>query len=273
LRITMDHLEENVINEIEELLFTTERPACERFYEGRGINFRNEGSSGEIELWGTEVFLCGGHGLTGVRVNDKAETNIKGLYAAGDTSLVARGHLSGAFVYGEISAESATQHAASVEHVDFDESTVEQFIAKRNSRLSQTENPIAIEEFEYKVRRIINDYLRPPKNGYKLNRALWWMKRFREELSTMVYIKDMHDLFKSYELENIIQCAVLSATASLERKESRWVPWHYRTDFPETNDSEWLKHIVLTQGENPDEVVVTHKEIIKMAEKEVVSNV
>jgi hypothetical protein len=35
-----------------------------------------------------------------------------------------------------------------------------------------------IEEFEYKLRRIINDYIRPPKNEFKLNRALWWMDRF-----------------------------------------------------------------------------------------------
>lgn len=268
LRITMDHLDEEVIKEIEDLLFTTERPACERFYEGRGINFRNSGSAGEIELWGTEVFLCGGHGITGVRVNDKAETSVKGLYAAGDTSLVARGHLSGAFVYGEISAESATEFSKTVDHPVLDTAAVDQFLAKRSARLAQMDNPIAIEEFEYKVRRIINDYLRPPKNAYKLNRALWWMKRFREELSTMVYIKDTHDLFKSYELENIIQCAVLSATASLERKESRWIPWHYRTDFPETNNKEWLKHIVLTRGETPDDVVVTHKNIIKMAKEE-----
>ncbi len=65
LRIRMDHLPEEKIQEIEEILFTTERPACERFHAGRDNDFR----TGEIELWPTEVFLCGGHGLTGVRVN------------------------------------------------------------------------------------------------------------------------------------------------------------------------------------------------------------
>ena len=40
----------------------------------------------------------------------RAETYLY-LRAAGDTSLCARGHLSGAFVYGEIAAERATAYA------------------------------------------------------------------------------------------------------------------------------------------------------------------
>ena len=260
LRITMDHLPEDRIREIEEILFTTERPVQERFYEGRGVDFR----TGEIELWPTECFLCGGHGLTGVRVNERAETTVPGLYAAGDTSLVARGHLSGAFVYGEIAAESASEYAASQSPAQLDTRQVDAFVAARNATMDQAAHPVPIEEFEYKVRRIINDYIVPPKNDYKLNRALWWMDRFRNELKETVRVKDVHDLFKYYEVEHIIQCATLSATASLERKESRWGLWHMRQDYPERNDNEWLKHIVLSRGEAPEDVIVTHRDIIRL---------
>ena len=262
MRIIMSHLPEDKIAEIEEILFTTERPVQERFYEGRGVNFRDS----EIELWPTECFLCGGHGLTGIRVNERAEASIPGLYAAGDTSLVARGHLSGAFVYGEIAAEFGSERAAGMKkYQKLDKKQVAAFQKDMAGRTDkQGGNKIAIEEFEYKVRRLINDYVTAPKNEYKLHRALWWMDRFREEIRSMVQIKDVHDLFKVYEVENIIQCATLSATASLERKESRWGLWHYRSDFPEKNDDEWLKHIVLTQGEHPGDVRVSHKDIIKM---------
>jgi succinate dehydrogenase/fumarate reductase flavoprotein subunit len=263
LRIKMSHLPEEKIKEIEELLFTTERPVCERFYEGRGVDFRD----GEIELWPTETFLCGGHGITGVRVNENAECNVPGLYAAGDTSLVARGHLSGAFVFGEIAAESATEFASDIKDMDIDMDQVDAFLAEKEARLAQSKNSIPVEEFEYKVRRIINDYIRPPKNEYKLDRALWWMDRFRTELKTMVRVADMHDLFKLYEVENIIQCATMCAVASKERKESRWGVWHLRSDYPEKNDQEWLKHIVLTQGDAPEDVRVSHKDIIKLKEE------
>jgi succinate dehydrogenase/fumarate reductase flavoprotein subunit len=202
--------------------------------------------------------------MTGVRINEKAESSVPGLYAAGDTSLCARGHLSGAFAYGEISAESASEYAASVNMAELPREQIDAFLEKRDARLEQTRNPVSIEEFEYKVRRIISDYMKPPKNEYKLKRILWWMDRFRTELTEMVYVRDMHDLFKTYEVENIIECAALSATASLERTESRWLPWHFRSDFPDRDDANWKKHIVLTQGEAPGEVHVTHRDIIKM---------
>ena len=260
MRIKLSHLPEEKIREIESILFTTERPSCERFYAGREVDFR----TGEIELWPTEVFLCGGHGLTGVRVNEKAETSVQGLYAAGDTSLVARGHLSGAFVFGEIAAESATESADGVGHAELTMPQVAAVSAKRRQRLAQTRGTVTIEEFEYKVRRMINDYIRPPKNEYKLDRALWWMNRFRQELDAMVRVGDAHDLFKAYEVENIIDCATLSAVASKERKESRWLPWHYRSDFPKKDDANWLKHIVLTRGTEPGDVRVTYSDIIRM---------
>lgn len=262
MRIIMSHLPEEKIKEIEDILFTTERPVQERFFKGRHVDFR----SGEIELWPTECFLCGGHGLTGVRVNEMAETTVPGLYAAGDTSLVARGHLSGAFVFGEIAAESASEFAAGIESAELETDQISEFIEFQQSRFNQHANPVAIEEFEYKVRRIINDYIVPPKNDYKLNHALRWMDRFRIELDEQVRVKDIHDLFKYYEIQNIIQCATMSALASKERKESRWGLWHYRTDYPQSNDRDWMKHIVLTQGEAPEDVVVSHREIQRLGD-------
>ena len=260
MRILMSHLPEEKIKEIEDILFTTDRPVQERFFKGRDVDFR----SGEIELWPTECFLCGGHGLTGVRINERAETNVPGLYAAGDTALVARGHLSGAFVYGEIAAESATEFSSKTDPVELDTDQVTEFIKKRDAKYKRSVNPIAIEEFEYKVRRIINDYIRPPKAEYKLDRALWWMDRFRKELVDLVRVKDIHDLFKVYEVENIIQCATMSALASKDRKESRWGPWHHRTDYLERNDEEWLKHIILTQGSAPEDIQLSYRDIVKM---------
>ena len=256
MRIKLSHLPEDKIKEVEEILFTTERPVQERFYKGRGVDFR----TGEIELWPTEAFLCGGHGQTGVRVNTKAESTVPGLYAAGDTSLVARGHLTGAFVYGELAAENATDYAAGLNEVELDTSQVEDFKKDLLKRSGQSGN-IPVEEFEYKVRRIINDYIVPPKNDYKLDRAIWWMDRFKNELSEIVKVNDVHDIFKTYEVENIIQCALMCALASKERKESRWGLWHYRSDFPVTNNDEWKKHIVLKMGESPSDVKISHAAI------------
>jgi succinate dehydrogenase / fumarate reductase flavoprotein subunit len=45
------------------------------------------------------------------------------------------------------------------------------------------------------------------------------------------------------------ECIVVSA---LERKESRGA--QFRTDFPDRNDEEWLKHIVLSQNGDAPEI-------------------
>ena len=37
-------------------------------------------------------------------------------------------------------------------------------------------------ELEYKVRRLINDYVVSPKNEFKLNRWLEWAERFNPEI-------------------------------------------------------------------------------------------
>ncbi len=263
MRIDMRHLPEAKIREVEELLFSTERPVQERFFKGRGVDFR----TGEIELWPTDCYLCGGHGLTGIRINERGESSVPGLYAAGDVSLVARGHLSGAFVYGQICAENATEYARSAPPFVIDDAQVQDVIRDREEKLSWSDRPVPVEEFEFKVRRLINDYIRPPKNEYKLERALWWMDRFRNELGSMVRVAEFHDLFKVYEVENIIQCAAMSAVASRERRESRWGLWHTRSDYPVKDDAHWLKHIVLTRGDSLEDIRVSYAPIIKMGER------
>jgi len=261
LRIRMKHLPESKIREIEDILFSTERPIQERFYAGRGVNFR----TGDIELWPTEYYLCGGHGMTGIWVNEKAATTLPGLYAAGDVSLVARGHLSGAFVYGEIAAEEASEYSRNHPLPRGAETPgLAGLKADLLRRMEQKGGEVAIEEFEYKVRRLINDYVTPPKNAYKLNMARWWMDRFQKEIREKVRVRHIHDLFKVLEVEDIILCAKLSATASLERQESRWGFWHYRADFPKKDDENWRKHIMLKSGADPEQILVSHRPVAKM---------
>ena len=52
------------------------------------------------------------------------------------------------------------------------------------------------------------------------------------------------------ELQNMLDQAEATCMAALERKESRGA--QFRTDFPERNDEEWLKHIdVSLNGDGP----------------------
>ncbi|MGB9699272.1 MAG: FAD-binding protein, partial [Thermodesulfobacteriota bacterium] len=226
LRIRLSHLRPELIEEIEHILFTTERPVQERFFKGRGINFRER----DIELWPTECQLCGGHGMAGIMINEKAETLVPGLYAAGDVACVPKQHLTGAFVFGEIAAEQAVQYISMIKSQPrIDPQQIKRIKDERNKRFSNTGRDIDIREWEYKVRRLIGDYVISPKNEYKLLRWLEWAERLKIEGLNQVAASDGHELSKAFEIDHIIQCASFSARAALERKESRWGMAHYRS--------------------------------------------
>jgi succinate dehydrogenase/fumarate reductase flavoprotein subunit len=257
LFMRLSHLTEQQISSVEEILFTTERPVLERFFQGRGINFRNS----DIELGPTEFFLCGGHGITGIAVNEAAESTLAGLYAAGDTANVARGHLTGAFVFGEIAAESALKNKNSYQGCDVPKNM--EAVWDKINGWQNSKGLIGVDEVEYKVRRIINGYAIPPKNEIKLNRAIESLTSLRKDLNETVAVKNVNDLVKAFEVDNIITCGILSAKASLHRKESRWGFWHYRSDYPEKNDS-WEKHVAVYRGSCNDDVLVDTMPLTKL---------
>ena len=261
VRIKMSHLDESVIQEIEGILFTTERPVQERFFKGRGVDFRRD----DVELWPTEHQLCGGHGISGVRVNQRAETGVPGLYAAGDVACVPKQHLTGALVFGEVAAESAVEFlAGSGASPSLDTDAVKKAVDERARRADCSDREIDVREIEFKIRRFIGDYVVGLKNEAKLNRWLHWADVFRDELSTQTRAAGAHELSKIYEIENILACASLSATASLARKESRWGTSHRRSDFPERNDKDFCCHIVLKKGEGPGQIQCRKAPVEKM---------
>ena len=71
------------------------------------------------------------------------------------------------------------------------------------------------------------------------------------------------DLFGALELDFMLDNAECVCVAALERKESRGA--QFRTDYPERNDEDWLKHIDLSMnGAAPEisysEVTITQWE-------------
>jgi succinate dehydrogenase/fumarate reductase flavoprotein subunit len=187
--------------------------------------------------------------MAGLVVNEKAETGVPGLYAAGDVACVAKGHLTGAFVFGEIAGEEAVRFASSQSPPKLDAGQVEEAAGVIERRLASGDKRVDVRDLEYKVRRLINDYVVSPKNAYKLNRWLEWSKTFCREMDEEVAVGNGHELAKLLEVENIVKCATFSAVASLERRESRWGRVHQRTDYPETDNQNWLCHMDLRRGE------------------------
>jgi succinate dehydrogenase/fumarate reductase flavoprotein subunit len=150
---------------------------------------------------------------------------------------------------GEVAAEEATAFARTrpilpppADQVE----AVERILREAVAPMAAAE--VTLHDFAYKVRRLINDSVVPPNNAWKLQNAIGWMRRLREDLRRIVRIGDAHEVGRYLEVGSIIDCAELSATASLTRTESRWGTKHYRSDYPERDDANWLRYVVLRRG-------------------------
>ena len=91
------------------------------------------------------------------------------------------------------------------------------------------------------------------------------MARFDRELKTIVGLEDPEDVYKYFEVESIIVSAYLSAEASKARKESRWGRFHTRMDYPERDDQNWKKHVILQKNDTGEYAVdITYQDVERM---------
>ncbi|MEM6448035.1 MAG: fumarate reductase/succinate dehydrogenase flavoprotein subunit [Cyanobacteria bacterium P01_D01_bin.123] len=242
--LKLNHLDEDTISEIETVLWANERPSRERFHAGRGENYRTHGVEMEI----SEIGLCSGHSASGVKVNERAETTVPGLYAAGDMASVPHNYMIGAFVFGRVAGTNATEYVQNLDHVEPDPEFIKAEMERVYRPLEQPEG-VPHTQMEYKLRRYVNDYLQPPKKTRKMEIALDKFVNYHEDLKLMG-ARDPHELMRCMEVHFIRDCAEMAALASLYRKESRWGLYHYRVDYPHKNDSEWFCHTHIKKDES-----------------------
>jgi succinate dehydrogenase/fumarate reductase flavoprotein subunit len=240
--LKLDHLAEESILEIERVLHGTERPSRGRFHAGRNLDYRR----GMVEMHISEIGLCSGHSASGVWINERGETTVPGLYAAGDMASVPHNYLLGAMTYGAICAENALAYIREAPAPAVDPGQVE---AERERVYRPTRNRGGLphHQVEYKIRRFVNDYLQPPKVTTRMEIGLRHFERAHEDLAA-IGADNPHDLMRAMEAHFIRDCAEMAARASLERTESRWGLYHHRLDYPAMDNERWFVHLNLRKG-------------------------
>ncbi len=238
----LSHLPEEKIRLIEEGIFTVERPTTRDYFESKGIDMRRD----DVEVQLTDVYLEGGHAMSGVRINDRGETNIEGLYAAGDVAANPFGFLTAALVYGAVAARNAAEYIKKAPKPKIDERPVSEEVEKIERMRMGDIDP---RQFEYKTRRVVNEYIQPPKSDRRLRYALDYIKRLRADESNL-RAEDPHVTMKALEARFILDSVEMAAKASMTRTESRWGLMHLRVDYPKRDDQNWLKQVIVKLGED-----------------------
>ncbi|MEO1456432.1 MAG: fumarate reductase/succinate dehydrogenase flavoprotein subunit, partial [Pseudomonadota bacterium] len=166
--------------------------------------------------------------------------------AAGDMANVPHNYMLGAFTTGAFAGEHAAGWIADVDLAAYDESAVE---AERMRVLAPTrrDDGIPPNQIEYKTRRLVNDYLQPPKVTRKMQLAQDRFAEVREDMEQGMRVRDAHELMRALEAASILDCADMAASASLFRTESRWGLYHNRVEYPGRDDENWRCHTILTR--------------------------
>src|SRR6266850_1205791 len=263
--LKLNHLHEKTISEIEHTLHKVERPTRGLFHEGRGTDYRQE----MIEMHISEIGLCSGHSASGVFVDEFARTTVPGLYAAGDMANVPHNYMLGAFTNGSVAGEDAMSYAGETDFAEFDPADVE----KERARVlapTKREDGIPPNQIEYKARRLVNDYLQPPKVTRKFELGQRRLSEVREDMEQRMIARNSHELLRALETQSILDCADMAAHASLYREESRWGLYHLRTDYPEKNNAEWFCHTLLRKkdGRMTSEKRAVQPYIVPIADEE-----
>src|SRR3954463_15367779 len=233
---------------------------------------------GGVDITKEPIHIKPGNHYTmgGVKTDSNGLTTIPGLYAAGECACVSvhGGNRLGAnslldtLIFGRRSGEHAARHAKGMPMPSPSPTLVKQEESALDEVTGRGRTGRRVSEIKAELGETMDKYAAVFRDEDGLRQGLEIVQRLKEEAKS-VAIDDKgtvfnQDLLGAVELGFMLDNAECIIVGALERKESRGA--QYRTDYPERNDDEWLKHIDLTvDGDGPpklsySEVTITQWE-------------
>jgi succinate dehydrogenase / fumarate reductase flavoprotein subunit len=197
--------------------------------------------------------------MGGVKTDVFGRTNVPGLYAAGEVACVSvhGGNRLGAnslldtLIFGRRSGEHAAARSLSVAMPAVSDTRLHDDTAMIAAIMARPrEGARRISEIKEELGATMNAEVAVYRDAEGLDRALEVVRRLKDE-AAVAYIDDRgkvfnQDVLGAIELGYMLDSAEAMVVGAIERKESRGA--QFRTDFPERDDEQWLKHIVISAG-------------------------
>ncbi len=189
--------------------------------------------------------------MGGVRTNQWGETDTPGLYAAGECACVSvhgANRLGGnslleTIVFGRRAGRRAAEHVAGQAPRAFPDRVL---TAERTRIGNLMANHPGVRAWQVReeLGRVMSLNLGIFRTEESIAKAQKEIVNLKAR-STQVFIQDRgkvfnSDLIQALELHSLVEVAETIMAGALARKESRGA--HYRSDFPNRDDTNWLKH-------------------------------
>ena len=198
--------------------------------------------------------------MGGIKTDIDGQTNLPGVYAAGECANVSvhGGNRLGAnslldtIVFGERSGAHSAYFAKGQSYINVNENEV---VAREEQRLQRILDRPDNGDRWGKIRLAMGDSMNRNVAVFREKEGIEETIQELQELKTRYGSVPVHnkgkvfntDLIFALELGFMLDCAEAIAVSALERKESRGA--QFRIDYPSRDDENWLKHIVVSQGE------------------------
>ena len=254
---SLGHLSNNIIeNYINRDWASLQAKEASNAYCPHSINYYEFYPDLRKEAW--EALAACHYTNGGVRINEKCETNIAGLFAAGEClgGMMGANRLSGnAFteflVWGYRAGRFSAEHAMKIQEAEVDDEQIEK-LRKRIFTICEREEGTKPSELRHRVQKLAWEKVGIVRSGDGLKEALKEIERmWKEEIPLQCMSKKSRifnrEWFEALENENLLLGLELIARAALLRTESRGA--HFRLDYRNTDYKNWSKNIVVKRVE------------------------
>jgi len=203
-----------------------------------------------------EVGPTAHHFMGGLKIDENAETNIKGLYAAGEVAGGVHGGnrlggnaLADTQVFGKRTGENAAKHAMETDQPLIDRRQVEGEIKRAHSFLERKDGVRPV-EIKSKLANLMWDKVGIFRTGNELQEAIQEIDQIKRKDIPELYVTNKQTRYnkewiEALEIENMVTVAEMVAKAAFMREESRGA--HYRKDFPKADNQNWFVNILIQQ--------------------------
>ncbi|KXA90293.1 hypothetical protein AKJ61_01095, partial [candidate division MSBL1 archaeon SCGC-AAA259B11] len=192
------------------------------------------------------------YSMGGIHVDIECSTPVKGFFAAGECSCVSvhganrlgTNSLLECVVFGKNVGKTAADYANGTSLPDLSSDEYQEKEKDKMSRLMNGESEETVEKLRKELQDIMRSNVYIFRNESGLREALDKIMNIKERFAK-VSINDQSKVFNTaytgaLDLEHLIDVAWTITKNALAREESRGS--HYRTDYEERDDENWLKH-------------------------------